>query len=108
MSTEQNDRTPLSAEELRDKLNRETGQLDWSELQRYFARGIVISISDERDLIEVAMKFTEDDRATIEDWLANGQLERANDNHARDWNKRRPVFWAIVVAPWVLVQEVRK
>lgn len=25
-----------------------------------------------------------------------------------DWHARQPMFWAVVVAPWVLVQEVLK
>jgi hypothetical protein len=27
---------------------------------------------------------------------------------ARDWLERQPVFWAIVVAPWVLIQEIKE
>jgi hypothetical protein len=27
---------------------------------------------------------------------------------AEDWHARQPRFWAVVVAPWVLVQEVLK
>jgi len=30
---------------------------------------------------------------------------RADDVDARDWERRNPVLWAVVVAPWVLVQE---
>jgi hypothetical protein len=26
---------------------------------------------------------------------------------AEDWHARQPQFWVVVVAPWVLVQEVR-
>ncbi|NOZ37316.1 MAG: DUF2288 domain-containing protein [Gammaproteobacteria bacterium] len=96
----------LNREQLQQKLNLESGQIDWSELQRHFARGAVIAVSPALDLVETAVKFSEDDRSsTIEVWLANGQIKRADDEHARHWNQNDTVFWAIVVAPWVLVQE---
>ncbi|HEB57248.1 MAG TPA: DUF2288 domain-containing protein [Gammaproteobacteria bacterium] len=95
-------------EQLRQKLNLESGQIDWSELQRHFARGAVIAVNPELDLVEVALKFTEDDRSEIEGWLTSGQIKRADDEHARRWNQTAAVFWAIVVAPWILVQEQRQ
>jgi len=91
--------------ELRKKLNLETGKIEWSELQRHFARGVVIAVRADLELIDVALKFTHDDRAEIERWLNSGQLKRANDDLARQWQQHTPIFWAIVVAPWVLVQE---
>jgi len=93
--------------ELHQKLNLETGQIEWSELQRHFARGVVIAISAELDLIEVAVRFTEDDRPTIEDWLTTGWIKRADDDNARNWEQIDTAFWAIVVAPWILVQETK-
>ena len=95
----------LDREQLRQKLNLESGQIGWSELQRHFARGAIIAINPELDLVEVALKFSEDDRSEIEGWLASGQIKRADDEHARHWNQNETLFWAIVIAPWILVQE---
>lgn len=99
--------TKLSNDELRQKLNLESGQIEWSELQRHFARGVVIALSTELDLVEVALKFTEDDSCVIENWLATGQIRRADDDNARNWEQTGAAFWAIVVAPWILVQEIK-
>ncbi len=96
----------LNTEELRQKLNLETGQLHWSELQRHFARGVVVVIAPELDLIEVAIRFIEDNNTAIENWIKQGHLVRAHDEHARHWTNHEPDFWAVVVAPWVLVQEI--
>ena len=95
----------LNAEELRQKLNLETGKLSWDELQRFFARGVVIVAGPELDLIEVAAAFAEDNKSRIEQWIQGEQLARANDEHALEWQDRQPVFWSVVVAPWVIVQE---
>jgi hypothetical protein len=96
----------LNAEELRQKLNLETGKLSWEELQRFFARGVVVVAGPELDLIEVAVAFTEDKKQRIEQWIENDQLARANDEHALQWQARNTVFWGVVVAPWVIVQEI--
>jgi len=91
---------------LRDKLNLETGQLAWRELQRHFARGAVIVVARELDLIDVAVAFAEDNPAQTKTWVANGQVAHATDADARRWQEHSCVFWSLVVAPWVLVQEL--
>ena len=95
-----------SIEELRYKLNSETGKLAWKELERFFARGVVIKVTRGLDLVDVALRMARDDKPAIERWLAEGQLARATTEDAQDWNTRQPTFWAVVAAPWVLVQEV--
>ena len=95
-------------EDLRCKLNGETGKVGWNELARHFARGVVIRVAPGLDLIEVAATMVRDDKPAIEAWLASGQIARAATPDAIDWNVRQPVFWAVVTAPWVLVQEAEK
>jgi hypothetical protein len=91
---------------LRDKLNLETGQLAWRELQRHFARGAVIVVARELDLIDVAVAFAEDNQAQTKAWITHGQVVPATDADARRWQEHSSVFWSLVVAPWVLVQEL--
>lgn len=92
---------------LRAKLNGETGRMDWQALARHFARGVVIKVGDGIDLVEVAAAFSRDDRQAVERWLTAGQIAKAEVEDAQGWNDRRATFWAVVVAPWVLVQEIR-
>jgi len=94
------------AELLRHKLNLESGKLAWPELERHYARGVVIVISAELELVEVAASFTEDKKDDVEKWMNAGQIHRANDEDAKHWSDSEPVFWSIVVAPWVLAQEI--
>lgn len=95
-----------SIEELRCRLNGETGKLSWNELERHFARGVLIRVAPGLDLVEVAAAMVRDDKAAIESWLADGRIARASAEDALAWNARRSVFWAVVTAPWVLVQEI--
>jgi hypothetical protein len=91
--------------DLKTRLNLETGTLHWRELERYFARGIVIAVSPELDLIEIAAGMAMDSKERIRDELDTGRIFHASEENARDWLKRDPAFWATVVAPWVLIQE---
>jgi hypothetical protein len=91
---------------LRAKLNAETGKLAWSELERHFARGVVIKVAVELDLVEVAVAMSRDDKAAVEAWLARGSVARASAEDALAWHAQQSRFWAVVAAPWVLIQEV--
>ena len=93
---------------LRAKLNLETAQLAWPELERHFARGDVIKVAVGVDLVETALHVAENNAATVQEWLTSGRIARAELTDAEDWHARQPMFWAVVVAPWVLVQEVQK
>jgi len=98
------DEPELNAEELRQKIKLETGQLSWQELQRHFAHGVVVVVSQELDLIEVAAAFAEDDKARFEAWIEANKVWRAKDDDAIQWHASNAEFWSAVVAPWVLVQ----
>ncbi len=88
------------------KLNQETGRITWLELSRHFARGVVVTVAAELDLVEVASGLARDDKQAFEAWIASGRVARASDEDAKEWQARDPVFWAVVVSPWVLVQEI--
>ena len=92
---------------LHAKLTLETAQLAWSELERHFARGDVVKVAAGVDLIDAALLIAENNAAEAQAWLADGRLGRAEMSDAEDWHARQPQFWAVVVAPWVLVQEVQ-
>lgn len=91
----------------RDLLNAQTAKIEWPELVKHFARGVVIKVDPALDLINVASRIIDDDKAAVEAWMASGQLANASDDDARAWTETQPTFWAVVVAPWVLVQPVQ-
>ena len=93
-------------EDLSHKLILETGKLTWPELQRYFARGVIIIVSKGEDLVKVATAISRDDKNEIKGLIDSGQIVRATDEHAKNWQSTDPLFWAVVVAPWVVVQEI--
>lgn len=96
-----------SREELRARLNRETAKIEWHELEKYFARGVVIRVSQDLDLIEVASRVIDDDKPVVSEWMEKGLVAHPNMEDAQYWVERQPLFWAVVTAPWVLIQEVK-
>lgn len=87
------------------KLLGETAVISWQELQPFFARGAVLRVEDNLDLVAVAEALAEDDKRRITQWLASGELRKLEVLDAEDYLARDPQLWAVVVAPWVLVQE---
>lgn len=90
---------------LHTRLNLETSQIAWEELQRFFAGGHVVVVSNELDLVDVAARVSIDDKTSIEQWINEGRIVRANDEHALAWSASNPLLWTVVARPWVLVQE---
>lgn len=87
------------------KLLGETAPISWPELQPFFARGALLCVASDSDLIEAAQAVAQDDRETVAEWLAKGHMGKVEAEQAQDWLDRDPELWAVVVAPWVLVQE---
>lgn len=87
------------------KLLGETAVIGWSELQPYFARGSLLWIEPGLDLVAVAEALATNQARPVADWLASGAVEKLPAAKAVDLQERDPTLWAVVVSPWVLVQE---
>ena len=61
-------------EDPRIKFNRETSKIGWHELQKFYAKGMVVCVAEGLDLIDVAVGFFKDDKAV--DFLSHGWLPR--------------------------------
>lgn len=90
--------------ELRDKLNRETARIPWADLQPHFARGSAVYVAPDLDLIDVAMLFAEDRSEAIHSLMAQQRVVLVTEVQAANWADQERSMWAVVVAPWVLVQ----
>lgn len=93
---------------LRANINNETSQIQWRELQRFFAGGWLIYISDTLNLLDVAVAFSLDDKDNVSKWLTSGEVAKVTDEQAKQWHEADTVFWANVVKPWVLIQPATK
>jgi hypothetical protein len=90
---------------LRAKINGETSRMAWKELERFFAAGSVIAVDAALDLVEVAYRVATDDKNAVAAWMQAGQVGRVSDQQAAAWFESDAQLWAVVVKPWILVQD---
>ena len=89
----------------KEKVNLETAKITWTDLQRFFAKGEVVWVCNELDLVEVSYQFSIDDKNSVKNWLENQQIALVSDEQALRWFETNAELWAVVVKPWILVQE---
>lgn len=93
---------------LQQELNEQTAQMHWSELERFFASGALISVAGELDLIDVGARIAADDKDSVLGWMNAGLLTKVTDEQAGSWHAEDALLWTVVVKPWILVQHRRQ
>jgi hypothetical protein len=93
--------------ELIARLNGETAKIEWDQLQKHYASGSVLAIAAGFDLIKVAIALHQDDTAQIKQWLAEESVKQVTDSQAQRWYQQNTLVWALVIPPFVLVQETK-
>lgn len=97
--------TANQQEIFRAKVNLETSRIAWKDLQRFFASGAVLYVHSDLDLVEVAFQISEDNKTLVQQWLDAGLIGAVSDAQAQAWFDADADMWAVVVSPYVLVQE---
>lgn len=92
---------------LHEKLNTETARIAWEELQPHFARGAAVYVAPDLDLVETARHMAEDRTAELAPLMEQGKFGVVSEDQARAFLAANQEMWAVVVAPWVLVQPCR-
>ena len=95
-------------EVLRASINNETSQIQWHELQRFFAGGWLIYVGSDTNLLDVAVAFSLDKKERVSTWLTSGEVAKVSDEQAKQWHENNAVFWSTVVEPWVLIQPLKQ
>lgn len=83
----------------------QTARIPFTELQRYFAGGRVVSVGADLDLVQVATELAMDNAQLFADWIAAGRITPVPDDLAAEWLAEGKQLWAVVANPWVLVQD---
>lgn len=95
----------IARETLINRLNSETAKIGWQELQKHYAAGNVLGVAADADLIKVAIALNEDNTAQIQAWLRDKSVFEVADQQAMEWFANQAILWALVIPPFVLVQE---
>ena len=89
---------------LRREFMAQTARIRWHELQTYYAHGSVVAVDSGLDLVEVAVQLGMDNTDRFRAWIDAGQVVPVSDSQALAWYEADEILWAVVAAPWVLVQ----
>jgi hypothetical protein len=86
-------------------LHAETATIEWKDLERFFARGNLLRVSSELDLVDAALEIANDNTAGIEQWTTKKLLSSVSNEEALLWSKGENELWSVIVLPWILVQQ---
>ena len=96
--------SPMSEEELRQKLSAEVDQAPWSALVRHFAFGRVYIVRAPWNLVDAAVALHQDAKSEVEAALGQKLLEQPTDAEAKAWTETSARFDMLVISPFVLIQ----
>lgn len=89
---------------LRQEYLAQTARIHWHELQTWYARGCVIEVDGELNLVELAVQLGLDNASLYEQLIGEGKVAPVTEERALAWFESNPQLWAVVAPPWVLVQ----
>ena len=81
-------------------------ETEWNWLRPHLERGGLILVNDSLYLAEAALKVSQDDAATIEQWIKAGKIGKPSETQILHWNEeKQKKFSMLIVSPYVLIQE---
>jgi hypothetical protein len=90
---------------LRREYHSQTARISWTQLQTHYARGSVVLVAPDLDLVEVAVQLGLDNTGQFQQWIEASKIAPVSDDLALKWYEAGAMLWAVVAAPWVLVQQ---
>ena len=103
-----NDASLQTDEELRAHLHGETSKLPWTELETHFARGVLFKVAKGTDILDVAIVMSRDDKESLKKWIDDKTVIGVEVEDAKKWYETSASLWTVVVAPFILVQEIEQ
>src|SRR4028118_2438623 len=79
-------------------------ELDW--LKPHIQRDVVVVVHQQLDLLDVGVAIARDDVLSVQHWISEQLLHKPFPEQLADWNNDQTKrFQALIVQPYVLVQE---
>lgn len=91
---------------IREKLESEIAPVQWVDLQIPFARGIVLFVDPQLELIDVAESIANDDTTKVKTWMQEAKISHITNEQAQNWYDNNSFLLTAIVKPWVLIQPV--
>lgn len=94
-------------EDLRTQLQENLDEAEWEWLKPHVARDVVVVVDPRLDLVDVGVAIATDRVSSVEHWISEQLISKPTSTQLTDWNTDQTKrFTALIVQPYVLVQEV--
>ena len=90
----------------REELKQECAPIHYHEIERFFAKGMLVLVSPELDIIDIALLVQADNAQQLNQLIEVGKVIRVHDEHAIKWSNEKAQLLALTAVPWLLVQEI--
>jgi hypothetical protein len=93
--------------ELRTQLTEllDEAELDW--LKTFLQKDVVVIVNDGLDLVDVGVAIAQDDTVKVDRWIGEQLITKPTNDDLAKWNSNpAQKFRAIIVQPYVLVQDL--
>ena len=87
------------------KLDKYVGEVSWEYLEPHLQSGSLIYIDNSLCIKDVGQALAKDDTKKVKQWLRAGDALKPGQAHAKYWNEANSTFIALVVSPFVIIQE---
>ena len=91
---------------IRDHFQREIGPVLWKDLEIFFARGMIIEVDQNLDLLDTAVAAALNDTEKIQGLMQAGLIHKLQDETALELSQSNGVLLGVVSPPWVFVQRM--
>jgi hypothetical protein len=90
---------------LHEELTQALDQTEWEWLAPHLERDAVILVAPGLSLVDVGVAIATDDATTVARWITEQLMGKPSLAQQHLWNAGNPTFTALIVQPYVLVQE---
>ena len=91
---------------IREHFQKEIGPVRWKDLELFFARGMLIEVNQNLDLLDAAVAAALNDAEKIQSWMEAGLIQKLQDDAALEFSQDNGVLVGVVSPPWVFVQRI--
>ena len=90
-----------------ESFKRDLAEVSWRELKIHLKRDAIIIVAAELDLIDVGVAVADDEKASVETWIASNQLNKPTEKQLESWEQASEKrFQMLIVQPFILVQDI--
>jgi hypothetical protein len=95
--------------DLKAELAKSIDEAEWNWLMPHAKRDSVIVVNPELDLVDVGVAIANDNVSFVQRCIAENLIAKPTSDQLADWNNNQSKrFIALIVQPYVLVQEPKE